>query len=807
MTPIEKSVILLFLLLGSIGSGFGEPEMSVITTAPNSEDDLSKIRVAVVHQTFTDAAYRSFYTFFRYKKDTSQFFVNVYQTSTMPSKINTALINSGIDPDNLFQINDQDVHAGRIFTEDGLPLYHTLIFQHNEYVTMEEYLNVVRFVQAGGNVVILNGNSFFGEVEYNEETNTLQQFNGHAWEFDGENATQTDLYKGRFVNTWSTRENFDFIGNRYSTFSKGDMAGSKLRTNVTNPHPIALELTESGYGRIGERYNSHEENTLLTPNAHIIGDWQSSFKQLDRGIKFYEKIPFGPYGGSVVHFGIYITSQLSDPSLAEALKLVLIHQFKGLDRPWIRYPYDGGVFRETELTVDFTGGWDTTAYLDGNMVDIQPLQKITGLTEGEHNFTVVFRRGGSSLTRSTLFRIDRTPPTFTINGTIPDGNTKLYKDQVFELNPQDDNLVSLKVQILKGIHQQYRMYRKWSDENNYIPSFVQNLTIEKNTFMSVDLMDAAGNSATRWIEINPGANETVPAMFIPWITRYNQTHMQANIPYHDNRTKTVFQRSFDRGASWERIPFNTTGKNTSTPDNTTLSITFKENNSTFWYRVRYISENDSGYSYTLQKHVGTVNALYVTGIDDNTLSIKAFGRNYPEQIENVRLVDRNGSFTDTSFNISNVSSDGFDVLLDRPVTGAFVQLIGNRNVSLSLEPLKYFTPIYNYPNSSETSSTTTEVTTTSTNSPTDTTSSPTDTTSSTSVSLISSSQTTSTTSDDKSDNEISSSQSSVNSISSVPSTSSLDIPSTTDRASYFFIGTLVATISVTIWKRKIRKHV
>jgi hypothetical protein len=240
-------------------------------------------------------------------------------------------------------------------------------------------------------------------------------------------------------------------------------------------------------------------------------------------------------------------------------------------------------------------------------------------------------------------------------------------------------------------------------------------------------MDAAGNTATRWFEVNPDANKSVPALFIPWTNRYNESHMQVNIPYHDNNTRSFLQLSYDKGQTWQSTPFNTsTPTPHPTPENTTFSALFREDSRDPWYRVRYIRENVSGYSYTLQKHVGSIDPYYVRSIDNDTLSIGSFGRNYPEEIKRVVLVDKNGNYTEVSFNLTKVNQAGFELVLNQSVTGSFVQLIGSTNTSLALRSIRDFIPMVNLTTTtttmitSSTSSSTTSSSTSSSTTPSST---------------------------------------------------------------------------------------
>ena len=72
-------------------------------------------------------------------------------------------------------LGDEDVHNGSLlFSSNGTNLYDLIMLQHQEYVSQQEYDNLKRFVSNGGVLMLLTGNVFYGEVEYDEKTNTIK---------------------------------------------------------------------------------------------------------------------------------------------------------------------------------------------------------------------------------------------------------------------------------------------------------------------------------------------------------------------------------------------------------------------------------------------------------------------------------------------------------------------------------------------------------------------------------------------------------------------------------------------------------
>jgi hypothetical protein len=66
--------------------------------------------------------------------------------------------------------------------------YDVLILGHQEYVTQKEYDNIKKFVANGGTLIILDGNVFFAEVNYDINTQTVTLVKGHWWAFNGKSA-------------------------------------------------------------------------------------------------------------------------------------------------------------------------------------------------------------------------------------------------------------------------------------------------------------------------------------------------------------------------------------------------------------------------------------------------------------------------------------------------------------------------------------------------------------------------------------------------------------------------------------------
>ncbi len=235
---------------------FSENKSEISTPSNNShKGEFGKgVRIAVVMPTFTAAAYdHSFYVF--YNK-----YINVTQGVNITTDLNLlsnkvtnkpSLSASGIAmlyllgnlkwvrPDaNIAFLTDQDVDKGSIFQMNGSNAYDVVILGHQEYVTQREYNNFKQFVGSGGKMIILDGNVFFAEVKYNNNTDTITLVKGHSWAFNGKSAW-------RSVNERWENETAQWVGSNYisdiSKFRNNPFGYSPHEEQyITNPKDIIL---------------------------------------------------------------------------------------------------------------------------------------------------------------------------------------------------------------------------------------------------------------------------------------------------------------------------------------------------------------------------------------------------------------------------------------------------------------------------------------------------------------------------------------------------------------------------------------
>ena len=162
------------------------------------------IDIAFVLPSFTMAAYDdSFYNFFRSHSD-----IQAGQYVSVDIHLLSSQVPSGIDAmnnhksialhkirdhlsfllpsSNFNDLDDKMVDEGLIFEANGANIYDIIILVHQEYVTQEEYSNFKKFVENGGIMILLDSNTFYAEVDYDNMNNQINLVKGHYWAFDGQ---------------------------------------------------------------------------------------------------------------------------------------------------------------------------------------------------------------------------------------------------------------------------------------------------------------------------------------------------------------------------------------------------------------------------------------------------------------------------------------------------------------------------------------------------------------------------------------------------------------------------------------------
>jgi hypothetical protein len=221
--------------------------------------------IALVEPSFTNAAYdNSYYIFYRLNANTSDNQNITKYLNLLTNKVDKNPIIAGstllsvrkniewLMPNyNIGLLTDIDVHNGSIFTEDNKlhNKFDVLILGHQEYVTQEEYYNLKRFVANGGILILPYSNTFYSEVSYDKNNESIRLVKGHGWAFNGKSAWNS--IKERWEN-----ETSQWIGSNYLCYS----------CNITfanNPF----------------EYKHHEEQFITNPEVKILLDYNATISE------------------------------------------------------------------------------------------------------------------------------------------------------------------------------------------------------------------------------------------------------------------------------------------------------------------------------------------------------------------------------------------------------------------------------------------------------------------------------------------------------------------------------------------------
>ena len=223
-----------------------------------------RFNIALIKPTFTAAAYNSaFYKFYFLFIHTLAGMNVTTHLNLLSSRVNnqlTALSSSAstmsflphhlkmlIPQSNINVLTDVDVDTGPIFVKNVITnnRYDILIIGHEEYVTQREYDNLKQFVANGGTLIVLDGNAFYAQVNYNRNTDAITLVKGHGWEFDGKSAWKS-------VNERWKKDTSKWLGSNYLCYS------CKI-VFLNNP--------------LG--YKHHEEHYLTNPNDKILMNYNA----------------------------------------------------------------------------------------------------------------------------------------------------------------------------------------------------------------------------------------------------------------------------------------------------------------------------------------------------------------------------------------------------------------------------------------------------------------------------------------------------------------------------------------------------
>ncbi|HJT50190.1 MAG TPA: N,N-dimethylformamidase beta subunit family domain-containing protein [Nitrososphaeraceae archaeon] len=284
-----------------------------------------KKKIALVDNTFTDAAYSpgAFYFFYAKHKDapsgvniksdlnmlTAQEpdppevslnrtikagdFEHLVDTSDPEKKhlIPLAKEIEKVVPNSLITvIRDEDIHYGRIFTSNGSNAFDALVLFHQEYMTQAGYDNLRHFVASGGKIIFIDGNIFYAQVDYDKYKRSITLLKGHDWEFNGQFAKKS-------------------IGERWFNENKQWMGSNFLLSEITD---------NIGFANNPFNYTHFEENFVTNMNDKIIYNYGAKIPEDNpyRGaiVATYE---LGYGKGKVIMFGIYAQNLASNKIFLE----------------------------------------------------------------------------------------------------------------------------------------------------------------------------------------------------------------------------------------------------------------------------------------------------------------------------------------------------------------------------------------------------------------------------------------------------------------------------------------------------------
>jgi hypothetical protein len=256
----------------SVGKGIGIPATAATTTATAATN------IAIIRPTFTAAAYdNAFYLFYKLNANATigsnitrhvGLLSNTIATNNTVSEAalrvsSEAAIDYLVDhikwlmpKSNITVLSDEDAHNGYIFKKEGgnstnsndHNAYDVVILGHQEYVTQKEYDNLKKFVTNGGTLFLMDGNTLYAEVKYDNKTKTVSLAKGHSWEFNGKSAW------GSIGERWA-KETSEWVGSNYLCYSCD----------------IIFNNSPFGYQHREEQYMTNpKDKVLLDYNASVI---------------------------------------------------------------------------------------------------------------------------------------------------------------------------------------------------------------------------------------------------------------------------------------------------------------------------------------------------------------------------------------------------------------------------------------------------------------------------------------------------------------------------------------------------------
>jgi hypothetical protein len=266
--------------------------------------------IALIRPTFTGAAYhQSFYRFYfiyvslphvrkNVTTDLNLLSSKVTNQTTKTSSSYTFNYLSGhlktiLPNSNIHVLTDADADYGSIFFNNGTNKYDVVILGHQEYEK--------RFVANGGTMILLDGNVFYAQVNYNRNTHTITLVKGHGWAFNGKSAW-------RSVGERWPNETIQWVGSNYLCYS----------CNVTFANnPFNYKHHEEQYvpNRTGDvillNYNASITKKDSKPEKILIATYERNYKK-----------------GKVIALGIYSDDIMTNRNFIKYLDSLLLRYIK-----------------------------------------------------------------------------------------------------------------------------------------------------------------------------------------------------------------------------------------------------------------------------------------------------------------------------------------------------------------------------------------------------------------------------------------------------------------------------------------------
>ena len=253
-------------------------------------------RIALVKPSFTAAAYANgFYKFYKLYSNTPVGKNVTTDLSLLSVPVNASWYPSlpyvfsmlklltdikHVSPDsNITVFDDSAADNGFMFTKNGSNAFDIVLLGHQEYVTQREYDNLKRFVANGGTMLLLDGNVFYAEVNYDHQKDMVSLVKGHYWAFNGRTAWKS------VAERWKN-ETSQWIGSNYLCYLcvkafQNNPFGYKPHEEqyLDNPHDVVLFNYNASIPKTYFPVLSSSASLGQASNKPIIATYELDYKR------------------------------------------------------------------------------------------------------------------------------------------------------------------------------------------------------------------------------------------------------------------------------------------------------------------------------------------------------------------------------------------------------------------------------------------------------------------------------------------------------------------------------------------------